>query len=37
MYPDIETEPDAQVPLERVRLNADGSDEYEYSRGADPT
>jgi len=36
-YTDIETEPDAQVPMETVRLSDDSSDEYEDSRGSDQT
>jgi len=36
-YTDIETEPDAQVPTETVRLSDDSSDEYEDSRGSDQT
>jgi len=36
-YTDIETEPDAQVPTETVRLSDDSRDEYEYSHGSDQT
>jgi len=36
-YTDIETEPDAQVPTETVRLSDDSSDEYEELRGSDQT
>jgi len=36
-YTDIATKPDAQVPRERVRLSADGSDEYEDLTGSDLT
>ena len=36
-YTDSETEPDAQVPTERVRLSDDSSDVYEDSRGTDQT
>jgi len=36
-YTDIETEPDAQVPMETVCLSDDSSDEYENSRGSDQT
>jgi len=36
-YTDIETEPDTQVPTERVGLRQESSDEYEDSRGSDQT
>ena len=36
-YTDIETEPDAQVPTETVRLSDDSSDVYEDSRESDHT
>jgi len=36
-YTDIETEPDAQVPMETVRLSDDSSDDYEDSGGSDQT
>jgi len=36
-YTGIETEPDAQVPMETVRLSDDSSDEYEDSCVSDQT
>jgi len=36
-YTYIETEPDAQVPTQTVRLSDDSSDEYQDSRGSDQT
>ena len=35
MYNDIEMEPYAQVPMERVRLSDDSSDRYQDSHGSD--